>query len=115
MVLIHLEVKNNKETAGLFDRIKKKKKIKTNVNKPWKLHSETIIWYSKDCMSNNNPVILSKHIKIQHVISRLCMLSEISKVIKDTVVSIISEPDVKEALCTLEAGQTAQNRVQNLW
>lgn len=43
------------------------------------------------------------------------MFSEISKVIKDTVVSIISETDVKEALCTLEAGQTAQNRVQNLW
>lgn len=43
------------------------------------------------------------------------MLSEISKVIIDTVVSIISETDVKEALCTLEASQTAQNRVQNLW
>lgn len=43
------------------------------------------------------------------------MSSEISQVIKDTVVCIISETNVKETLCTLEEGQTAQKRAQNLW
>lgn len=62
IVFTLLEDKNTKEAMGLFDRIKKN--FKNYINGVWNLHSEVIKWYGKDCMSNNNLVILCKHIKI---------------------------------------------------